>query len=151
LIYIEVKSSAPRNIEQRQIGAFVERVAALAPDMAVLLKDTQLRMLDKLIPALRAELGRHHWDAGPYGASTGRSSAAPTDCSSPTASRTSSATWGRAWLGSSARAGWRTTRGAQAAGRLQREAPFPRLGEWTGSRWGNHTCGVSRACAISSS
>lgn len=40
LIYVEVKSSAPRNIEQRQIGAFVERVAALAPDVAVLLNDT---------------------------------------------------------------------------------------------------------------
>src|SRR5215468_9480214 len=59
LIYVEVKSSARRNIEQRQIGAFVERVAALAPNMAVLLNDTQLRMLDKLIPALRAELCRH--------------------------------------------------------------------------------------------
>ena len=64
LIYVEVKSSAPRNIEQRQISAFVERVAALAPNMAVLLNDTQLRMLDKLIPALRVELRRHHLGRG---------------------------------------------------------------------------------------
>jgi len=64
LMYVEVKSSAPRNIEQRQIGAFVERVAALAPNMAVLLNDTQLRMLDKLIPALRAELRRHQLGRG---------------------------------------------------------------------------------------
>jgi hypothetical protein len=64
LMYIEVKSSAPRNIEQRQVSAFVERVAALAPDMAVLLNDTQLRMLDKLIPALRAGLRRHHMGRG---------------------------------------------------------------------------------------
>ncbi len=64
LIYIEVKSSAPRNIEQRQIGAFVGRVAALAPHMAVLLNDTQLRMLDKLIPALRAELRRYQLGRG---------------------------------------------------------------------------------------
>ncbi len=64
LIYVEVKSSAPRNIEQRQISAFVERVAALAPNMAVLLNDTRLRMLDKLIPALRAELRRHQLGPG---------------------------------------------------------------------------------------
>jgi len=64
LLYVEVKSSAPRNIEQRQIGAFVERVAALAPNMAVLLNDTQLRMLDKLIPALRTELRRHQLGGG---------------------------------------------------------------------------------------
>jgi hypothetical protein len=64
LIYVEVKSSAPRNIEQRQIGAFVERVGALAPDLAILLNDTQLRMLDKLIPALRVELRRHRLGRG---------------------------------------------------------------------------------------
>ncbi len=65
LIYVEVKSSAPRNIEQRQIGAFVQRVSALAPDMAVLLNDTQLRMLDKLIPALRRELRAHRLGNAP--------------------------------------------------------------------------------------
>ena len=64
LIYVEVKSSAPRNIEQRQIGTFVERVLTLAPDVAILLNDTQLRMLDKLIPALRAELRRHQLGRG---------------------------------------------------------------------------------------
>jgi hypothetical protein len=58
LLYVEVKSSAPRNIEQRQVGAFVERMIALAPDVAILLNDTQLRMLDKLIPALGSELRR---------------------------------------------------------------------------------------------
>jgi hypothetical protein len=64
LIYVEVKASPPRNIEQRQISAFVERVAALAPNMAVLLNGTQLRMLDNLIPALRAELRRHRLGHG---------------------------------------------------------------------------------------
>jgi hypothetical protein len=59
LIYVEVKSSAPRNIEPPQIAAFVERVLGLAPDVAILLNDTQLRMLDKLVPALRAALRRH--------------------------------------------------------------------------------------------
>lgn len=64
LLYVEVKSSAPRNIEQRQIGAFVERMRALAPDATILLNDTQLRMLDKLIPALRTELRRHQLGRG---------------------------------------------------------------------------------------
>lgn len=53
LLYVEVKSAAPRNIEATQIRAFVQRLAALAPDMAIFLEDTQLRMLDKLVPAIR--------------------------------------------------------------------------------------------------
>ncbi len=65
LIYVEVKSSAPRNIEQSQIAAFVDRVATLAPDVAILLNDTQLRMLDKLIPAIRTELRRQPFGIGP--------------------------------------------------------------------------------------
>jgi hypothetical protein len=64
LIYVEVKSSAPKNIEQRQIAAFVDRVASLAPDAAILINDTQLRMLDKLVPAVRAELRRRPFGRG---------------------------------------------------------------------------------------
>jgi len=66
LIYIEVKSSVPRNIEQNQIGAFVDRVATLVPDLAILLNDTQLRMIDKLIPAVRAELRRRPFGHGRF-------------------------------------------------------------------------------------
>ena len=64
LIYVEVKSSVPRNIEQNQIGAFVDRVATLVPDLAILLNDTQLRMADKLIPGVRAELRRRPFGRG---------------------------------------------------------------------------------------
>ncbi|GBD25415.1 hypothetical protein HRbin30_00734 [bacterium HR30] len=53
LLYVETKSAAPRNIEAAQMAAFVKRVATLAPDMAVLINDTQLRMLDKLVPAIQ--------------------------------------------------------------------------------------------------
>lgn len=53
LLYVETKSAAPRNIEATQMAAFVRRVATLAPDMAVLVNDTQLRMLDKLVPAIQ--------------------------------------------------------------------------------------------------
>ncbi|MCX8071313.1 MAG: hypothetical protein N3C12_02510 [Candidatus Binatia bacterium] len=62
LIYVETKAAAPRNIEAGQMAAFVQRVAVLGPDMAVLVNDTQLRMLDKLVPAIqraaRTELRR---------------------------------------------------------------------------------------------
>jgi hypothetical protein len=64
LIYVEVKSSAPRNIDRSQIGAFVDRAAELAPDVAILLNDTQLRMLDKLVPALGGELRRRPFVRG---------------------------------------------------------------------------------------
>lgn len=56
LVYVEVKSAAPRNIEVAQTRAFVQRVATLAPDVAIFLNDTQLRMLDKLVPAIQLEL-----------------------------------------------------------------------------------------------
>lgn len=56
LVYVEVKSAAPRNIEVAQTRAFVGRVASLAPDVAIFLNDTQLRMLDKLVPAIQHEL-----------------------------------------------------------------------------------------------
>jgi len=64
LLYVELKSSAPRNIDQSQIRAFVDRLGELAPDLAILLNDTQLRMLDKLVPALRRELKRRPFARG---------------------------------------------------------------------------------------
>jgi hypothetical protein len=56
LWYFEIKSAAPRNIEVSEPRAFVRRVAALAPDVAVFLNDTKLRMGDKLAPAIAQEL-----------------------------------------------------------------------------------------------
>ncbi len=56
LWYFEIKSAAPRNIEVAQTRAFVRRLATLAPDAAVFLNDTKLRMLDKLVPAIQQEL-----------------------------------------------------------------------------------------------
>ncbi len=48
LVYVETKASPPRNIERSQVDAFLQRVAALSPEMAVFLNDTQLRMADKI-------------------------------------------------------------------------------------------------------
>lgn len=50
LVYVEVKSSPPKNIEESEVAAFLKRVTALSPSMAIFLEDTRLRMLDKIIP-----------------------------------------------------------------------------------------------------
>lgn len=58
LLYIETKTSPPKHIEQKEIDAFLARVAKLSPDMAILLVDTHLRMKDKLVPLLSEALRR---------------------------------------------------------------------------------------------
>lgn len=50
LVYVEVKSSPPANVEEREIVAFLGRADELAPDLAIFLEDTQLRMKDKIVP-----------------------------------------------------------------------------------------------------
>jgi hypothetical protein len=55
-IYVETKSSPPRNIEARQIHAFFDRLQTLRPQVAVFLNDTQLRMGDKIAALFAAEL-----------------------------------------------------------------------------------------------
>jgi hypothetical protein len=49
LLYLEVKSSPPKHIEGLEVGAFLDRVKALGPDLAIFLVDTELRMKDKLV------------------------------------------------------------------------------------------------------
>ena len=58
LFYVEVKSSPPKQIYDSEITAFFDRVADLAPAVAVFLMDTELRMKDKLVPMFEAELAR---------------------------------------------------------------------------------------------
>lgn len=58
LVYVEVKSSPPRNIEATQVRAFCERIEALRPDLAVFLNDTQLRMGDKIAVLFADEMRR---------------------------------------------------------------------------------------------
>jgi hypothetical protein len=58
LIYIEVKSSPPKQIYDSEIAAFLDRVADLAPAIAVFFMDTELRMKDKLVPMFEKELAR---------------------------------------------------------------------------------------------
>jgi hypothetical protein len=59
LLVIEVKSSPPKQIYDSEIAAFLDRIDDLAPEIAVFLMDTELRMRDKLVPMFeRALAGR---------------------------------------------------------------------------------------------
>jgi hypothetical protein len=60
LLYMEVKSSPPKQIYDAEIAAFLDRVGDLSPEMAVFLMDTELRMKDKIVPMFEAELARRH-------------------------------------------------------------------------------------------
>jgi len=62
LLYVELKSSPPKHVTRAEVAAFVRRVRALRPDLSVLAVDTALRLSDKVLPLLAAEVG-----AGPSG------------------------------------------------------------------------------------
>ncbi|HEU4382380.1 MAG TPA: hypothetical protein VFR85_02660 [Anaeromyxobacteraceae bacterium] len=57
LLYLEVKSSPPKHIERAEVAAFLRRVRALRPDVALFVVDTALRLSDKVLPMFAAELG----------------------------------------------------------------------------------------------
>jgi hypothetical protein len=58
LLYLEVKSSPPKHIDRAEVAAFLRRVDAIRPDVAVFAVDTALRLSDKVLPLFAAELGR---------------------------------------------------------------------------------------------
>jgi hypothetical protein len=60
LVYVEVKSSPPKGVEQNEISAFFSRMDDVLPDVAFLFNDTQLRMKDKLVVMFEEELERRH-------------------------------------------------------------------------------------------
>jgi len=60
LVYVEVKSSPPKGIEQSEIAAFFSRIDDLVPEVAILFNDTQLRMKDKLVLMFEEELKRRY-------------------------------------------------------------------------------------------
>lgn len=68
LVYVEVKSSPPKHIEQEEVDAFWNRVQELFPALAIFLVDTELRMKDKIVvmfeDLLRRRFGRE-WRAHP--------------------------------------------------------------------------------------
>ena len=50
ILYMEIKSSPPRQIYQAEINAFFDRVYDLMPEIAIFFDDTELRMKDKIVP-----------------------------------------------------------------------------------------------------
>ena len=60
LVYVEVKYSPPKGIEQSEISTFFSRMDDILPDTALLFNDTQLRMKDKLVVMFEEELGRRY-------------------------------------------------------------------------------------------
>jgi hypothetical protein len=58
LIYLELKSSPPKNLSAAEITAFFDRLELLRPDIGLFVVDTALRLSDKILPMLRAEIRR---------------------------------------------------------------------------------------------
>jgi hypothetical protein len=52
LVYVELKSSPPKHLNEPEVSAFFDRVRALRPDVAVFAVDTALRLDDRVIPLL---------------------------------------------------------------------------------------------------
>ncbi|MEW6109033.1 MAG: hypothetical protein AB1632_07715, partial [Nitrospirota bacterium] len=63
VLYIEVKSSPPKQIYDSEISAFFDRVADLSPEISVFLMDTELRMKDKIVPMFESELKKRFAEA----------------------------------------------------------------------------------------
>ncbi len=58
LVYLELKSSPPKNLSVTEVSAFFDRVYTLRPDLTLFVVDTALRLSDKVLPMLVAELER---------------------------------------------------------------------------------------------
>ena len=60
LLYMEIKSSPPRQIFDRGITAFLDRIEELSPEISIFFMDTELRMKDKIVPMFEEELYRRY-------------------------------------------------------------------------------------------
>jgi hypothetical protein len=56
ILYMEIKSSPPKQIYQNEIASFFKRIQDLSPDIGIFFMDTELRMQDKIIPMFAEEL-----------------------------------------------------------------------------------------------
>ncbi|BDG10743.1 hypothetical protein [Anaeromyxobacter paludicola] len=57
LLYLEAKSSPPKHLTDGEVIAFLARVEAVRPDLALFAMDTALRLADKVVPMFAAALG----------------------------------------------------------------------------------------------
>ena len=60
LLYMEVKSSPPKQIYATEITAFLNRTEDLNAEVAIFFMDTELRMKDKIAPMFEEELKSRH-------------------------------------------------------------------------------------------
>ena len=60
ILYMEIKSSPPKQIYDKEIAAFLNRIEDLSPEVSIFFMDTELRMKDKIVPMFEAELQRHY-------------------------------------------------------------------------------------------
>ncbi|MBI5098717.1 MAG: hypothetical protein HZB30_05710 [Nitrospirae bacterium] len=60
ILYMEIKSSPPRQIYDKGITAFMNRVEDLSSDISIFFVDTELRMKDKIVPMFETELQRRY-------------------------------------------------------------------------------------------
>jgi hypothetical protein len=58
LVYLELKSSPPRNLIQNEVSAFCDRLYFLRPDLSLFVVDTALRLSDKILPMFMEEFSR---------------------------------------------------------------------------------------------
>ncbi len=56
ILYMEIKSSPPKQIYQNEISAFFDRVSDLSPEISIFFVDTELRMKDKIVLMFDEEL-----------------------------------------------------------------------------------------------
>ncbi len=54
ILYMEIKSSPPKQIYDKEIAAFLTRVEDLSPEISIFFVDTELRMNDKIVPMFEA-------------------------------------------------------------------------------------------------
>jgi hypothetical protein len=79
LLYVEAKSSPPKHVTVEEVAAFLQRLDALRPDVALFVVDTALRLSDKILPLFDegfarlgappprpARLFRETWAIGPH-------------------------------------------------------------------------------------
>jgi len=65
LLYLEAKSSPPKHVTPAEIAAFLGRVRAVSPDVALFVVDTALRLSDKILPMFADALERAGTEAAP--------------------------------------------------------------------------------------
>lgn len=56
LLYMEIKSSPPKQVYVKEVAAYLDRVSDLNPKISIFFMDTELRMKDKMVPMFEDEL-----------------------------------------------------------------------------------------------